>query len=76
MAFVISKTFLCQDDTPALTSTPGALGGRSGMGLSGSTTSASSTGIVLSSLSVSTIAEDANIKKKVVRKMLFSSVQL
>ena len=45
------------------TTTPGALGGRSGMGLSGTAASNSSTGSVLSSLSVSTLAEDASIKK-------------
>lgn len=59
MSFSFKKYFSVTDGTHALTTTPGALGGRSGMGLSGTATSASSTVVVLSSLSALTLAEDA-----------------
>ena len=64
MALVIFKTFFNQDIASSLTFTPGALGGRSGMGLSGTATSDSSIVSVLSSLSVSTLAEKGNTTTK------------
>ena len=59
--FCNSKTFLGQDIVYSLTTTPGALGGRSGMGLSGTVTSDSSTSSGLSSVSLSTLAEDQRV---------------
>ena len=73
--FCNSKTFLSQDIVYSLTTTPGALGGRSGMGLSGTVTSDSSTKSGLPSLSVSTLAEDANTKT-VIKKLITRAVQL
>ena len=55
-----SQKIFNQDIASSLTFTPGAFGGRSGMGLSGTATSDSSIVSVLSSLSVSTLAEEGN----------------
>ena len=62
VALVILRKFFNQDIASSLTFTPGAFGGRSGMGLSGTATSDSSIVSVLSSLSVSTLAEEGNTK--------------